>query len=195
LRLTPLAGVRVLILGQDPYHGADQAEGLAFSVPVGQRPPPSLRNIFIELQRDLGVDWPASGNLLPWAERGVLLLNSSLTVEAGLPASHSNLGWEALTDKIVFAAAKHRTPKVIMLWGGYAQRKAQLVNATGAHHLVLQCSHPSPLSARRGTTPFIGCGHFGLAAHFLAADAANAGGIDWRLPTQPQAGSQGRKVR
>ncbi|MEO7851534.1 MAG: uracil-DNA glycosylase [Rubrivivax sp.] len=187
LRLTPLASVRVLILGQDPYHGAEQAEGLAFSVPAGQRPPPSLRNIFIELQRDLVFDLPASGSLLAWAERGVLLLNSSLTVEAGVPASHSHFGWEVLTDRIVSAVAEHSTPKVFMLWGAYAQRKARLVTAAGEPHLLLQCNHPSPLSARRGATPFIGCGHFRRAVDFLAA-GADAGSVDWRLPTQLPAG-------
>ncbi len=183
LRLTPLTNVRVLILGQDPYHGPGQADGLAFSVPAGQPVPPSLRNIFAELRRDLGVEAPASGSLQPWATAGVLLLNSSLSVERGLAGSHSHLGWEALTDEIVSAVSKHRHPTVFMLWGAHAQRKASLID--GTRHLLLQCNHPSPLSARRGPLPFIGCGHFSRASTFLAAVDAAAPVLDWRLPTPP----------
>lgn len=166
LALTPLSQVRVLILGQDPYHGAGQAEGLAFSVPPGQRPPPSLRNIFKELQRDLGLPAPASGSLLPWARQGVLLLNTTLTVEDGRAGSHARLGWQALTDAICTALAGDTAPKVFMLWGAHAQAKAPLVGAAAAH-AVLQCNHPSPLSALRPPQPFIGSGHFSRANAFL----------------------------
>lgn len=181
LRLTAMSGVRVLILGQDPYHGSGQAEGLAFSVAPGQRLPPSLRNIFGELQRDLGLPVPATGSLLPWARQGVLLLNSLLSVEDGRPASHSGLGWEALTDSIISALARDPRPKVFMLWGAHAQSKAGLVQAAGAPHLVLQCNHPSPLSARRGPQPFFGCAHFSRANAFLAQAGRQASAVDWRL--------------
>lgn len=185
LHCTPLARTRVLILGQDPYHGPGQAEGLAFSVPAGQRHPPSLRNIFKELQRDLGLAPPVCGSLLPWAHQGVLMLNTALTVEDGNPASHAKLGWEALTDSIVLAAARHAQPKVFMLWGAHAQSKAALVAAAGQGHFVLQCNHPSPLSATRGPLPFIGCAHFSQASAFLAAVDAKAGALDWRLAPEP----------
>jgi uracil-DNA glycosylase len=191
LRLTPLARVRVLILGQDPYHGAGQADGLAFSVPPGQRVPPSLRNIFTELQRDLRAQTPGSGSLQAWADNGVLLLNSHLSVEDGLPASHSGFGWEVLTDKIANAVAQDRKPKVFMLWGAHAQRKAGLIDAT--RHQVLLSNHPSPLSARRGLSPFIGCGHFARASAFLAAADTAASVLDWRLPAQAPAAGKGRE--
>ena len=169
LRLAPLASTAVVILGQDPYHGPGQAEGLAFSVPVGITPPPSLRNIFKELRRDLGVPPPANGHLGAWAKRGVLLLNTSLTVEDGAPASHAKKGWEPLTDALIEAAARDPSPKVFMLWGAHAQAKAGLIEAAGAsRHLLLQANHPSPLSAPRGPTPFIGCGHFSKASAWLA---------------------------
>jgi len=173
LRLTPLSQVRVVILGQDPYHGPGQAEGLAFSVPDGQKLPPSLRNIFKELQRDLGQQPPMSPNLGPWAAQGVLLLNTCLTVEDGAPASHARIGkaggWEALTDALIRAAAADPAPKVFMLWGAHAQAKAGLIAAAGPAQLVLQANHPSPLSATRPPAPFIGCGHFSEAAAWLAA--------------------------
>jgi uracil-DNA glycosylase len=178
LELTPLPQVRVLILGQDPYHGPGQAEGLAFSVPAGQSPPPSLRNIFKELQRDLGVPQPAQGSLLSWARQGVLLLNSSLTVEEGQAGSHAKLGWQALTDAICVALACDAKPKVFMLWGAHAQGKAPLLAYNG--HCLLACNHPSPLSALRPPVPFLGCGHFGLANRFLR-DAGRAP-VDW-MPT------------
>jgi len=168
LRLTPLASTRVVILGQDPYHGPGQAEGLAFSVPVGIKPPPSLRNVFKELQRDIGLPPPNSGHLGAWAQRGVLLLNTCLTVEDGAPASHAKRGWEALTDALIDAAARDASPKVFMLWGAHAQAKAGLIQAAGPQHLLLQANHPSPLSATRGATPFIGCGHFSQAIAWLA---------------------------
>lgn len=168
LRLTPLVQVRVVILGQDPYHGPGQAEGLSFSVPTGLKIPPSLRNIYKELQRDLGQAPPASGHLLAWARRGVLLLNTCLTVEDGQPASHAKKGWEALTDALIAAAAGDAAPKVFMLWGAHAQAKAALIAAAGPQHLLLQANHPSPLSASRPPVPFIGCGHFSRAAEWLA---------------------------
>ena len=177
--LTPLAGTRVVILGQDPYHGPGQAEGLAFSVPAGQRVPPSLRNIFRELQRDLGLPPPASGSLADWAARGVLLLNTALTVEDGQAAAHARLGWQTLTDRVVRLLAGRPQPLVFMLWGAHAQTRAALIPADPGRHLVLQCNHPSPLAANRPPAPFIGCGHFGRASRFL--EATGAGGLDWSL--------------
>ena len=179
LELTPLAATKVLILGQDPYHGPGQAEGLAFSVPVGQQPPPSLRNIFKELQRDLALAPPGGGSLLPWAKRGVLLLNTTLTVEQGQPASHAKLGWHALTDAICSALVTDPSPKVFMLWGAHAQARWPVAQPVGPHCL-LQSNHPSPLSATRPPVPFIGCGHFGSANRFLGA--SGRGAVDWRLP-------------
>ena len=175
--LTPLAATQVVILGQDPYHGPGQAEGLAFSVPVGQRVPPSLRNIFRELQRDLGLPSPTSGSLVTWAARGVLLLNTTLTVEDGQPAAHARLGWQALTDRVVQALADRPQPMVFMLWGSHAQARAARIASGAGRHLVLQCNHPSPLAANRPPAPFIGCGHFGQASRFL--QAAGAGELDW----------------
>lgn len=177
--LTPLARTQVVILGQDPYHGPGQAEGLAFSVAAGQRVPPSLRNIFRELQRDLGLLSPASGSLAAWAARGVLLLNTTLTVEGGQPAAHARLGWQALTDRVVKAVAGRQQPVVFMLWGAHAQARAALVSPNPGRQLLLQCSHPSPLAASRPPAPFIGCGHFGQASRFLRA--AGEGGVDWSL--------------
>ena len=177
LELTPLAATRVVILGQDPYHGPGQAEGLAFSVPAGQRVPPSLRNIFKELQRDLGLAPPGGGSLTAWAARGVLLLNRSLSVEDGRPGSHARLGWHALTDALCDVLASDGRPKVFMLWGAHAQTLAPRVAV--APHRVLQCNHPSPLSALRPPVPFAGCGHFGQAARFLAE--AGRGRLDWAL--------------
>jgi len=177
LALTPRVAVRVVILGQDPYHGAGQAEGLAFSVPKGVAAPPSLRNILAELARDLGIVRPAGdGHLGGWAQQGVLLLNAALTVEDGRPASHAKQGWEVLTDAIVAAVSADEAPKVFMLWGAHAQAKASLIAAAGGgRHLVLTANHPSPLSARRPPVPFIGCGHFGRANRFLGTGRA----IDW----------------
>ena len=177
--LTPLHEVRVVILGQDPYHGPGQAEGLAFSVPPGRPAPPSLRNIFKELQRDLGLAPPAGGSLAAWAARGVLLLNTSLTVEDGQPASHAKLGWQALTDKVMQTLRRHPAPKVFMMWGAQAQAR-WAPGAADAQHLVLRSNHPSPLSAARPPLPFLGCGHFGAANAFLSA--GGRGAVDWRLP-------------
>ena len=169
LALTPLNQARVVILGQDPYHGPSQAEGLAFSVPNGQRCPPSLRNIFKELQRDLGLPPPLPGrtSLLPWAQQGVLLLNTSLTVEDGQAGSHSRLGWQALTDAIMRETVGGERDLVFMLWGAHAQARLP-VDALGLkRHLVLRSNHPSPLSALRGPQPFMGCGHFGRSNRWL----------------------------
>lgn len=166
LTLTPPEAVRVVILGQDPYHGPGQAEGLAFSVAPGVKPPPSLRNIFKELQRDLGLPPPASGSLVRWAEQGVLLLNTCLTVEDGQPASHAGQGWEALTDAVIRHCSEQGPPKVFMLWGAHAQKKTGLIDTH--RHTVLSANHPSPLSANRGPAPFLGCGHFGQAHRWLA---------------------------
>ena len=178
LHLTPREQVRVVILGQDPYHGAGQAEGLAFSVPVGQRLPPSLRNVFKELGRDLGLPMPPHGHLGHWAGQGVLLLNTSLTVEDGRPGSHAKHGWEALTDAIVNCLSDDDRPTAFLLWGGHAQAKAPSLRA-GDRHGVFVANHPSPLSARRGSAPFIGCGHFGAVNRFLAEQGQAP--IDWSL--------------
>ena len=172
LELTAPEAVRVVILGQDPYHGRGQAEGLAFSVAPGVRLPPSLRNIFKEMQRDLGTPAPAwpvpGGSLVDWAREGVLLLNTCLTVEEGQAASHSQRGWEALTDAVIRKVAEGPHPVVFMLWGSHAQsRQAAIPSDRG--HLVLTSNHPSPLSALRPPQPFIGNGHFGLAQAFRAA--------------------------
>lgn len=178
LALTPLDAVRVVILGQDPYHGPGQAEGLAFSVAPGVRPPPSLRNIFKELQRDLGLPPLADGSLVRWAAQGVLLLNTSLTVEDGQAGSHARQGWGVLTDEIIKLVAQKNEPVVFMLWGAQAQAKAGLVaglgDLAGSPHLVLSANHPSPLSALRAPQPFIGCGHFGLANAFLRRQGRQA---------------------
>jgi uracil-DNA glycosylase len=186
LRLTRRDAVKVVILGQDPYHGPGQAHGLAFSVRPGVAIPPSLRNIRKELARDLGLTPPAHGSLQAWAQRGVLLLNTVLTVEATQAASHAGWGWEALTDALIQAVAHDDGPKVFMLWGAHAQRKAALItagqqgaDATGAPHLlILQSNHPSPLSATRGPVPFVGNGHFGQAASFWQAKGQQ---LDWSL--------------
>jgi uracil-DNA glycosylase len=179
LALTPLEEVRAVILGQDPYHGPGQAEGLAFSVPAGVRPPPSLRNLFKELQRDLGLPPPASGSLAGWARRGVLLLNTVLTVEQDRPGSHAKRGWEALTDMLIDAVVERPVPTAFLLWGGHAQQKATRIREMACHGLW-QANHPSPLSANRPPVPFVGCGHFGAAAAFLASHGR---AIDWSLST------------
>jgi uracil-DNA glycosylase len=174
LELTPPEDVRVVILGQDPYHGRGQAEGLAFSVAPGVPLPPSLRNIFKELQRDLGAPPPAfpdpGGSLVKWAMHGVLLLNTCLTVEEGQPASHSGRGWEVLTDAVIRQVANRERPSVFMLWGAHAQSKRSLIDTT--RHKVLMANHPSPLSALRPPVPFIGCGHFGEAKAWRDAQRA-----------------------
>ena len=170
LEITPPEAVRVVILGQDPYHGRGQAEGLAFSVAPGVAVPPSLRNIFKELQRDLGLPFPAfpvpGGSLASWAAQGVLLLNTCLTVEEGQPASHAGRGWERLTDAVIGAVSASPAPVVFMLWGAHAQSKRALID--GGRHLILTANHPSPLSALRPPLPFIGCRHFSQALAWLA---------------------------
>jgi len=178
LALTPLDAVRVVILGQDPYHGPGQAHGLAFSVPTGVRTPPSLRNIFVELQREFGAA-PAHTDLSGWARQGVLLLNTTLTVEDGAAASHAKRGWEGLTERLLQAVAVRARPCVYLLWGAHAQRFAPLIETTAgapADTLVLSSNHPSPLSARRPPVPFVGNGHFGAANAFLFP---RGGAIDW----------------
>lgn len=171
LELTPPEKVRVVILGQDPYHGRGQAHGLAFSVAPGVALPPSLRNIFKEIERDLGQPPPAfpvpGGSLVHWAEQGALLLNTTLTVEEGRPGSHARRGWELLTDALIAHVAAQAQPVVFMLWGAHAQSKRALI--TAPQHLVLCANHPSPLSALRPPVPFIGCGHFGKARAFRRA--------------------------
>ena len=179
LELTPLAAVRVVILGQDPYHGPGQAEGLAFSVPAGVRVPPSLRNIHKELGRDLGLPPPNGGSLRAWCAQGVLLLNTALTVEDGTAGSHARLGWGRLTEALLGAAARDPQPKVFMLWGAQARAHAPAIAGQGPMHRLLQANHPSPLSALRGPVPFIGCGHFGEARRWLAQ--AGRGELDWAL--------------
>jgi uracil-DNA glycosylase len=182
--LTPQA-VRVVILGQDPYHGAGQAQGLAFSVPDGLARPPSLRNILTEIELEYPDD-PSQLVLKPnadhndlsrWVRQGVLLLNTALTVEDGLPASHAGKGWETVTDALIQAVAQDSSPKVFMLWGAHAQTKQDLI-ASLPQHLILMCNHPSPLSARRGALPFIGCGHFKAANAWLLQ--RNLQVIDWK---------------
>ena len=179
LALTPLSQVRVLILGQDPYHGPGQAEGLAFSVPSGVRLPPSLRNIFKELHHSLHLPMPSHGSLERWARQGVLLLNTCLTVEAGQPASHARWGWQGLTDAVVAAVAKSQPQVVFMLWGAHAQAKKSVIDACApdGRHLVLQANHPSPLSAQRPPVPFLGCGHFAQANAFLAKTGGQP--VEW----------------
>jgi uracil-DNA glycosylase len=179
LDLTPLDKVRVVILGQDPYHGAGQAHGLCFSVKPGVPPPPSLVNIYKELHSDLGIARPAHGFLEHWAKQGVLLLNSVLTVEMGLAASHRDRGWETFTDAIIRLVNARPEPVVFILWGSYAQKKAAFVDSVdkGGRHLVLKSPHPSPLSAHNG---FFGCKHFSKANAFL--ESQGMASIDWSLP-------------
>lgn len=177
LDLTPLDAVKVVILGQDPYHGPGQAHGLSFSVPEGVRPPPSLVNICKELRADLGIEPAAHGNLENWARQGVLLLNTALTVEAGLAGSHQGRGWEAITDAVVAAVAARAEPSVFILWGSHAQKKADKVaGLQDGRHLVLRSVHPSPLSAHRG---FFGSKPFSQANAFLQSHGR--GVIDWQL--------------
>jgi uracil-DNA glycosylase len=175
LDLTPLDEVRVVIRGPDPYHGPGQAHGLCFSVPDGVRPPPSLVNIYKELETDLGIRRPAHGFLEHWARQGVLLLNSVLTVEMGLAASHRDRGWERFTDAVIRLVNAKQEPVVFMLWGSYAQKKASFADAS--RHLVLKAPHPSPLSAHSG---FLGCRHFSKANAFLESRGMMP--IDWALP-------------
>jgi uracil-DNA glycosylase len=175
---TPLEKVKVVILGQDPYHGEGQAHGLCFSVKPGVTVPPSLQNIYKEIQAELGLPIPAHGHLTTWADQGVLLLNSVLSVEAALAASHQGKGWEIFTDRVIEVINREREGVVFMLWGSYAQRKGAIIDAT--RHCVLKAPHPSPLSAHRG---FFGCGHFIAANRYLQDRGITP--IDWRLPQSP----------
>lgn len=176
---TPFDAVRVVILGQDPYHGPNQAHGLCFSVRPGVQTPPSLQNIFKEIQRDLGIAPPDHGCLTPWADRGVLLLNAVLTVERGMANAHQGKGWEGFTDAAIDALNREREGIVFMLWGSYAQKKGQLIDTR--KHRVLKSVHPSPLSAHRG---FLGCGHFSAANQYLTEHGQAP--IDWSLPMRSE---------
>ncbi|WP_028240511.1 uracil-DNA glycosylase [Stutzerimonas azotifigens] len=175
LNSTPLDKVKVVILGQDPYHGPGQAHGLSFSVQPGVAVPPSLQNIYKEIKRDLNLDMPAHGYLQAWADQGVLLLNTSLTVERGQAGSHAKAGWQRFTDRVIEVVSAERPHLVFMLWGSHAQSKAKLID--GTRHLILKSAHPSPLSAHRG---FLGNGHFSRANKFLQQHGLTP--IDWRLP-------------
>ncbi len=174
LEMTPYQGVKVLILGQDPYHQKDQANGLAFSVSSGVKPPPSLRNIYKELRDDLGGDIPVTGDLSPWAAQGVLLLNTVLTVRENEADSHKNQGWETFTDAIIKALSRREDPLVFILWGANARRKKSMI--TGHAHLVIEAPHPSPLSSYRG---FFGSRPFSRANEFL--ESRGLAPIDWIL--------------
>lgn len=176
LDLTPLEQVKVVILGQDPYHGDGQAHGLCFSVQPGVKTPPSLVNIYKELQSDLDIPRASHGNLESWAKQGVLLLNSVLTVERGRAAAHQGQGWEKFTDAVIQQVNALPHPVVFMLWGSYAQKKAAFVDTT--RHLALKAPHPSPLSAHNG---FFGCQHFSKANAFLRENGMDE--IDWQLPS------------
>jgi uracil-DNA glycosylase len=175
---TPLSRVKVVILGQDPYHGDGQAHGLCFSVRPGVPVPPSLKNIYKELHAELGLPIPVQGNLTAWADQGVLLLNSVLSVEYTCAASHQGKGWETFTDRVIDVINREREGVVFMLWGSYAQRKGAIIDAE--RHCVLKAPHPSPLSAHRG---FFGCGHFIAANKYLQDTGVTP--IDWAIPAQP----------
>jgi uracil-DNA glycosylase len=172
--LCPLPKVKVVILGQDPYHGPGQAHGLCFSVSSGMPPPPSLQNIFKELHADVGIPIPRSGDLTPWATQGVFLLNAILTVEAHKPTSHRGKGWETFTDQVIRIISEERPAVVFLLWGQYARSKKKLIDTR--RHLVLEAAHPSPYSADSG---FFGCRHFSQANAFLQRHGLDP--IDWRL--------------
>lgn len=172
---TPFNDVKVVILGQDPYHGPGQAHGLSFSVPAGIKIPPSLRNIYKEIERDLGVSPSSSGCLQHWADQGVLLLNAILTVEQAQAGSHQKKGWEAFTDEVIRQLSESRQGVVFLLWGNYAQKKGKIIDRS--KHCVLESVHPSPLSAHRG---FLGCGHFSAANGYL--DGQGLSVIDWSVP-------------
>lgn len=174
LKTTSYSDVKAVILGQDPYHGAGQAHGMCFSVKKGTPPPPSLQNIFKEIHDELGLPIPPHGELTKWAKNGVLLLNTVLTVREGQANSHKGHGWEILTDRVIELLNERDTPIVFLLWGGNARSKAKLI--TNPKHLVLQCAHPSPLSAYNG---FFGCGHFIRANEFLKNNGIDP--IDWSL--------------
>ena len=172
---TPFERVKVVILGQDPYHGPNQAHGLCFSVQPGIAPPPSLLNIFKELQDDIGIPVPSHGNLNHWAEQGVFLLNASLTVRAGEPMSHAKIGWAPFTDAVIKTISDKKEHVVFLLWGKFAQEKSVLINQ--ARHLILRAAHPSPLSAYAG---FLGCKHFSKTNEYLVKHGIDP--VDWSLP-------------
>ena len=174
LKYTSYSDVKAVILGQDPYHGAGQAHGMCFSVKRGTPPPPSLQNIFKELSNELGLPYPPHGELTDWARNGVLLLNTALTVREGLPNSHRGKGWEIFTDRVIGLLNERETPIVFLLWGGNARAKAKLID--NPRHMILQCAHPSPLSAHNG---FFGCGHFAKTNEFLVNNGIEP--IDWRI--------------
>ncbi|MDG1693768.1 MAG: uracil-DNA glycosylase [Porticoccaceae bacterium] len=180
LNHTLFQDVRVVILGQDPYHGVGQAHGLCFSVRPGIKVPPSLANIFKEIKSDLSIDQPNHGCLVSWAQQGVLLLNATLTVEDANAGAHQGKGWEQFTDQIIKAVNEHRKGVVFMLWGSHAQKKSAMIDAS--RHLILKSVHPSPLSAYRG---FLGCGHFSMANRYLEEQGLKQ--IDWQLPEQEDA--------
>ena len=171
---TPFQAVKVVILGQDPYHGAGQAHGLSFSVPFGISPPPSLKNIYKELETDIGFKAPEHGNLEAWAKQGVFLLNAFLTVNAAQPGSHQKSGWEIFTDAVIKKISDERSHVVFMLWGRFAQQKENLIDSS--KHLILKAAHPSPFSAHSG---FFGCKHFSKANEYLQANGLEP--IDWTL--------------
>jgi|SRR5450432_349882 len=173
-RLSPFEAVKVVILGQDPYHGAGQAHGLSFSVPDGIRPPPSLQNIFKELHTDVGLPFQTSGNLIGWAEQGVLLLNAYLTVEAKTPMSHAQIGWGEFTDSVIKKISDLKKNVVFILWGKFAQEKQVLIDET--KHLVLKAAHPSPYSADKG---FYGCRHFSKTNTYLMKHGIDP--VDWKI--------------
>ena len=171
---TPFKQVKVVLLGQDPYHGKGQAHGLSFSVPDGVKPPPSLMNIFKEMHDDIGIPFPSHGNLTKWAEQGVLLLNASLSVRENEPLSHSAIGWTLFTDSVINKISTEKKNVVFLLWGKYAQQKQELVDET--KHLVLKAAHPSPFSAYSG---FFGCRHFSKTNEYLVKNGIDP--IDWSL--------------
>ena len=173
-KLTQLEGVKVVILGQDPYHNIGQANGLSFSVPVGYRIPPSLKNIIKELKEDVNIKDPTHGNLECWAKQGVLLLNSILTVQANEPASHNKIGWQLFTDSVISAISSNLNNVVFMFWGNYAIQKSKLVDKE--KHLILEAAHPSPFSAHRG---FLGCKHFSQANNYLLKNGKEI--INWNI--------------
>lgn len=175
LKTTDFLDTKVVIIGQDPYHGPNQAMGLSFSVPKGVMPPPSLKNIYKEISADLGLPIPSHGCLTSWAKQGVLLLNATLTVEAHQPQSHAKVGWQQFTDTVISALNHHPKPVIFLLWGAYAQKKATLIN--NPQHMILKATHPSPLSAHRG---FLGCKHFSKTNAWLTQVRRSP--IDWSIP-------------
>jgi len=174
---SPFDKTKVILIGQDPYHGEGQAEGLSFSVAPGVKPPPSLVNMYKELKADIGFNFPNHGHLMHWAQQGILLLNSVLTVRANQPASHRNQGWETFTDKAIQQASNHKENLVFLLWGKYAQQKEELIDPN--KHLILKAAHPSPFSAASG---FFGCKHFSKTNMYLTDHGIQP--IDWQLPIQ-----------